>query len=409
MSEKSRIISLSAVGLDSRGLVSKITTRISKMKGNIIDVEESCRRGLFSIFLIVDFSLSELPVDDLLGALKALEKETGLKVVADICEGEEITPPPEKEHHVVTILGMDKPGVIAAVSTLLHRHGVNIENCRMIARGDVFSMEMVIDTSRIPVDPQLSRVESIDRMKTDLKDLCSKIGMSVVIQSEDIYNRSKKLIVFDVESTLISPSSLADFLEKVAGGAEKGPGVPAFGAGGEEELRALREGASSLKDIPLRDLESLSGILRLNPGSLELIGVLKSMGFKIALISSGFNFFLKKMFEGAGIDYAFSNALRVDEKGFLTGELEEPAITAETKKEILDLIMSAERIGPDQVIAIGDGSTRSHFIKDVGLSIAFKPTPEGVDTDGILSSDRIMSMLYCLGIPKRELEKYVKE
>ena len=131
------------------------------------------------------------------------------------------------------------------------------------------------------------------------------------------------------------------------------------------------------------------------------------MGFKIALLSSGFNFFIKKILEEAGVDYAFSNTLKVDDNGFTTGELEEPIITSDTKDEILDFIMNLENINRDQVIAVGDGSIGSHFIENVGLSIAFKPEGTSIQTDGILSGDQILNILYCLGIPETELEKYV--
>ena len=116
---------------------------------------------------------------------------------------------------------------------------------------------------------------------------------------------------------------------------------------------------------------------------------------------------MKRIFEQAGVDYAFSNSLKADEQGLLTGELQEPVITNETKSEILDFIMSVEGLKPEQVIAVGDGSTRSHFIKNVGLSIAFKPEDRSVSTNGILSSDRITHILYCLGIPKAELDKHL--
>jgi phosphoserine phosphatase len=130
------------------------------------------------------------------------------------------------------------------------------------------------------------------------------------------------------------------------------------------------------------------------------------MGFKIALLSSGFNFFVKKIFETVGVDYAFSNTLKVDENGIITGELEEPVLTSITKNKILEFIIKIENINRDQVIAVGDGSARSQFIKDVGLSIAYNPDEATIETDGILSSDQILNVLYCFGIPKTELDKY---
>jgi phosphoserine phosphatase len=408
MKEKGKIISLSATGLDSPGLVAKITTKIFEMNGNIIDVEESCRRGLFYIFLIIDFSVSEHSMDAISNALNSMGDETGLKILLSIYEEAEISYVPQKENQIVTVLGEDKPGIIAKISRFFHQYNISIENCRMIARGKFFSMELAIDISQMPVQTGLSREEAIDKMSTELKALCKALNQSVVIQSEDIYQRGKKLIVFDVESTLIQDQSLRNFLEKIEGKVGSIDSETKFRDAYEDKIETLIENARVLKGIPISDFDKFGDILELNPGALELIGILKSMGFKIALLTSGFNFFTKKIFEAAGVDYAFSNTLKADKDGIITGELEEPIITSDSKQEILEFVMDVEKIGLDQVIAVGDGSIGSHFIENVGLSIAFKPDENSIKTDGVLSTDRIMNMLYCLGIPKAELDRHLK-
>jgi len=208
---------------------------------------------------------------------------------------------------------------------------------------------------------------------------------------------------------LIQVSSLKNLLKKIQGKARSIESTLKFSDDTKDEMQSLIENIRTLKGMHMSELEKFSEILQLNPGTLELIRILKSMGFKIALLSSGFNFVIKKLFEAAGVDYAFSNTLKVDENGILTGELEEPVITGITKNEILEFIMNLENISRDQVIAVGNGSISSHFIKNSGLSIAFKPDEPGVKTDGIFSSDQITHLLYCLGIPKTELDKYVKK
>ena len=409
MSTTHKFVSLSAIGLDSPGLVSKITTDIFELGGNIIDVEEYCRRDLFSIFLIIDFSASNHSMDEITTTLKAIENETGLKVSIGIHDKEEINRRDEKELHIVTILGVDQPGIIAKISAYFHRCNINIQNCRMIARGKFFSMEMVVDTNKMRVEPGLSHKEVLEKMKDELKDLCTRINQSVVIQSENIYKRAKKLIVFDVETTLIQVSSLKHLLKKIQGKAKSPESIFGFLDDTTDEMQSLIENIRSLKGIHISELRKLSEMLQLNPGTFELIGILKSMGFKIALLSSGFNFVIKNLFEAAGVDYAFSNTPKIDENGIFTGELEEPIITATTKNEILKFIMNLENIKREQVIAVGDGSTSSHFIENCGLSIAFKPDEPHVKTDGIFSSDQITHLLYCLGIPATELDEYVKK
>lgn len=374
-----------------------------------MDVEEYARRDLFFIFLIIDYSASTWEIEEITSTLKALEHETGLRVSVGIYDEETHTHIPEHENHIVTILGVDQPGIIAKISTFFHKYNINIENCRMISRGNFFSMEMVIDTTHMISEPMLAHGEALEKVTDELKALCTEIHQSVVIQSEGIYKRSKKLVVFDVETSLIQESSLRDFLEKVKRELKRPTLEMEHTEAGETEATRIMESARILKGIQQREFEGFSDKLQLNPGALELIEALKSMGFKIALLSSGFNFFIKKIFEEAGVDYAFSNTLKVDDKGILTGELEEPIITSTSKNEILDFIMHVEHLSADQVIAVGDGSTRSHFIKNVGLSIAFKPGDKSIKTDGVLSSDHIMHMLYCLGISKSDLDTYMKE
>ncbi len=101
-------------------------------------------------------------MDEISHALKPIENETGLKITLGIYDQEEITYLSEKENHIVTILGVDQPGIIAKISTFFQKWNINIENCKMIARGKFFSMEMVIDTSKMIVEPSLSHNEAIE-------------------------------------------------------------------------------------------------------------------------------------------------------------------------------------------------------------------------------------------------------
>ena len=406
MSQQSRMISFSAVGLYIPGIVARITGKIFEMDGNIVDVEENCRRGMFSIFLVVDFAESPIDTDQIFNALKEIEKESDLKVILDQYDEKAVTLSARSENHLVTIIGIDRPGIIAKVSRFFHSKNIMIERCRMIARGRFFSMEMVIDTLAMDMSAGRKRSESITAMKKELKLLCVDLDQSVVIQSENIYRRNKKLVVFDVESSLIQHRSLKHFIDRIKDRIPSPTDMPESATTSKDQIQALIDNARSLKGLSVQDLAKLNEILRLNPGTIELINILKSMGFKIALLSSGFNFLVKKIFESAGVDYAFANALEVDEDGITTGRVEEPIITDETKNDILDFIMSNEQIEPDQVIAVGDGSQSSHFIENVGLSIAIKPEAAHTKSDGVIASDKVLNVLYCLGLTKEDLDKF---
>lgn len=411
MNEISRMISFSAIGLYNSGLLARITGKIFAMNGNIVDVEENCRRGMFSIFLVIDFSASKETIEKILSTLKDIEGETDLKIILDHYDEKAVKFASRSENHLVTIIGIDRPGIIAKVSSFFNKKNIIIEKCRMIARGRFFSMEMFIDTREISLDPRQEHSAAIETMKKELKLLCVDIDQSVVIQSENIYKRNKKLVVFDVESSLVQHRSLEHFIDRIRDRVRviTKSGMPDTETGEKDQMQALINNAKFLKGLSVEDFEKLSEILQLNPGTIELIKILKSMGFKIALISSGFNFLVKKIFEAAGVDYAFANSLELDENGITTGRIEEPVITNDTKKDILEFIMSNENIESDQVIAVGDGSQSSHFIENVGLSIAIKPETSHTKSDGVISSDKVLNILYCLGISKEELEKYAED
>ena len=399
-------ITLSAIGLDAPGLVWKITERILDLGGNIIDVEEHCRRGLFAVYLEIDFSNSSHPLDHILQKLRALENDTGLKIILRQILSKRTSDEVGRGRYIITVLGIDRPGIMAEISKLLAKRNVNIEHCRMIARGEFFSMQMVVDASAI--SPPHTIPDPIEEMKDSLKEICQRLGQSVVIQDEAAHKKMKKLIVFDVESALIEEASISRMLYALdrllrARGAEPAP-LP----NERPKVEALIQNINKLKGISYAEMQELAENLALNPGARELLGILKTMGFKIALLSSGLEVVLKKLFEGIDVDYAFANTLKVAPDGTITGELEEPIITDDSKAQILEFIMNMEHAQPDQVIAVGDGSPRSGFIRNAGLSIAYRPREESVTTDGVLKTDQISHVLYCLGIPLVELTKYVE-
>ncbi|MDZ7700293.1 MAG: HAD-IB family phosphatase [Deltaproteobacteria bacterium] len=346
MSDTKKTINLSSIGPDGPGLMATITGKILELNGNIIDVEENARRGLFSIFLVIDFSSSNLSREDIMDRLSGIETQTGLRVMLQAHEEAASTGSHQKEHHLVTVLGIDRPGIIAHISAFFHHHGINIETCKMVARGEFFSMEMIIDTRGMIRTAHKTHPEALSEMKRALKVLCHDMDQGVVIQSENIYNKMKKLVVFDVETTLLHGLPLEQFFERVSGKQA-------------DDGATLATHAAKLKGMPVSELDRFSRSLQLNPGAFEVIRILKSMGFKVALLSSGLDFFMQGILQEAGVDYAFSNTVEVDDSGNMTGRLLEPVITDETKDDILEFIRDSEGISRDQIIAVGDGSHRS--------------------------------------------------
>ncbi|MHA1378049.1 MAG: phosphoserine phosphatase SerB [Candidatus Helarchaeota archaeon] len=398
MSKNDELIVITAYGKDRPGLVKQITAILGANSINIVDIEARKMRGLFIIFMIVDLSMGSISKSELIEKYNFLSNEIDIFVnIEPYKEGRRKV---EKDLMYLTIIGKDRPGLISKLSNLMAEHGANIESIKMISRGELIVMEMLIDISELKIEPKIFRKH--------LQNLWEELGVSGIFQKEDIYNKSKKLIVFDMDSTLIQ-AEIIDELAKIAGVGEKVKVLTSRAMKGEIDYKqALRERVRLLKGLKESIIIELANNMVLTPGSEELIQILKLMNYKIAIISGGFSIFTNTLKEKLGIDYTFSNKLVIQD-GVLTGELEEPIIDAEEKGKIISWLAEVEKISKNEIVAVGDGATDRFMLEKSGLGIGFNPKSVLKQfADGIISSENIFGLLYCLGIPEKELKKLIK-
>jgi phosphoserine phosphatase len=300
-----------------------------------------------------------------------------------------------KKPYVLTILGADRPGVVAAFSHALAKHHCNIDRIKMIARGELLAMEIWIDL----------REANFHLLRTALTTVAKRIGMDIIAQPEHLFKKRKKVIVFDMDSTIVD-GEIIDEMAKLVGVGEKVEALTAKGMGGKINfVQSLRSRVSLLKGLRIKSLESIAKTFKLTKGSEELIAALKEMGFKVALISGGFTYFTDILKRRLGFDYAFGNELGI-KRGRLTGRIEGRIIDAQRKAEIMDEICRKEGITRDEVVAVGDGSNDRIMIANAGLGIAFnaKEILKKV-ADGAITRDHMKGVLYCLGISELDLKK----
>ncbi|MEM1511971.1 MAG: phosphoserine phosphatase SerB [Candidatus Jordarchaeales archaeon] len=399
MPDNGDMVVVTATGRDRPGLVAELTSIVAGVNGNIVDIEEIVMRGLFAIFMIVDLSRAFTSMEELRERIVAKGREVGLQVsVEPYVPGRRKA---DKKLVFINILGKDRPGIVAAVSSLLRDYNVNIERIRMIARGEMFAMEMVADVSEVSGD--------LEEVKSRLKAKCEEMELSAIVQREDVFGVPKRLVVFDMDSTLVE-QEIIDEIAKVAGVGEEVYEITRQAMEGKIDFKeALRRRVKLLAGLKVEELEKVAQNIRLTPGARELIQALKSMGCKVALISGGFTYFTDRLKELLGLDYAFGNKLIIKD-GVVTGEVEEPIIDAERKAEIIEWIAENEGISKDEIVAVGDGANDRFMLKNVGLGIAFnaKEILKQV-ADGVISQKNLLSILYAFGIPQQDIEKYVNQ
>ena len=399
MSKNEELLVITAYGKDRPGLVKHITSILGQNDVNIVDIEAKIMRGLFIIFLIVDLNTGSISKTDLIKKYNELANK--IDFVINIEPYREGRRKVEKELMFLTILGMDRPGIVFALSELMAECNANIESIKMISRGDLIVMEVLIDISDIKIDPF--------NFRKHLQNLWQELGVSGIFQKEDIYHKSKKLIVFDMDSTLIQ-AEIIDELAKVAGVGDRVKELTLKAMNGEIDYKeALKERVGLLKGLKESIVRHIAEKMTLTPGAEELIEILKLLNYKIAIISGGFNIFTNALKKKLGVEYTFSNKL-VIEDGILTGELEEPIIDAEEKGRIISWLATVENISKNEIVAVGDGATDRYMFNASGLGIGFNPKDVLKQfSDGVISDKNIFGLLYALGIPEKELKRLIEK
>jgi phosphoserine phosphatase len=392
-------IVITATGKDKPGLITEITELIANVNGNIVDIEAFSMRGLFSIFMIVDCRCMSLSFENFNKKLTDMGKKIGLDVnLEPLLSGRRKS---GKKLVLLTTLGKDRPGIVAKISHFLSRNNANVERIRMTAYGELNAMEILIDINDMTIP--------LEDFKLALSEQCKLVGQDVVFQKDTVFRRPKRLIVFDVDGTLID-AEVIDELAGVAGVGEKVKEITSKAMNGEIEFKqALKERVKLLKGLSVEVLDSIAENLEVTPGAEELIIALKALGYKIALISGGFTQFVEKIKEKLGIDYVYANKL-VIEDGQLSGKVVEPIIDAKRKAELMKEIAKKENLLMEQVVAVGDGANDRFMLQNSGLGIALYPKAVLQKVaSGTITKENLAGILYCLGAPEEKLKELVPD
>ncbi|MCD6492892.1 MAG: phosphoserine phosphatase SerB [Archaeoglobaceae archaeon] len=374
-----KLVALSVYGIDKPGIVYKISEVLAKNNVNIVDIEQNVLQGLFAMFIVGDVENCKISISELERELKERGKEIGVEVHLSPFNRQET---PKKELYVVTVLGRDRVGIVRDITKILYEHGINIEKTSLTARDNLISIEFLIDI----------RGTNLENVKKQLKEEVESFGLDIVIQPYSVFKRDKRLIVFDMDSTIVD-AEIIDEIARAAGVGDEVKKITKMAMNGEINFdEALKERVKLLKGLPVKVLEKIYSEVKLTPGAKELIQSLKSAGYKTALISGGFTYFTEKIKKELGFDYAFGNELEIKD-GKLTGRIKGRIINAEEKARIIEELAKKEGISKENIVAVGDGANDRIMLKNAGLGIAFNAKKALKEiADGTLSKDNLIGL-----------------
>lgn len=399
MPEKKFIV-LTVFGNNQPYLIADVCSVVTDSKLNIVAVEQNALHGLFIMFMITEPVAEDDPPEAAYLRLKEEAKSLSVEVNIDLVEPSDALRSVEKNLQVFTIIGKDKVGILKAISTALANFRVNIERMHHLARGEFVALEMLVDASEL---------RDLSVLRDVIQRTCDEFGFDTIIQPDTPFRQRRRLVVFDMDSTLID-GEIIDELAKAAKVGDKVSEITHRAMSGQMDFEAaLKERVALLKDLPVSILEDVAADIQLTAGAYELISTLKAMGFKLALISGGFTFFTNRLKQQLGFDYTFANDLEIKD-GKLTGRIKGRIIDREAKGKIVQELAQKEGLTREEIVAVGDGANDEIMLKNAGLGIAFNAQDLLKKVaDGQLTYSNLLGLQYCLGATDRDIRRIRKK
>ncbi len=380
---------ITLTGRDRPGVTSRLFTALTGHQLSVLDIEQVVIRGRLVLGVLC---ASGAPPDltAIHRNISALAQDLGLD--AEITTGSS-EPPRRRGQLHVTLLGSPlSPEAITAMAGRIAASGANIDRISRLAQDPVTCIEMDVSGA----DPALLRAA--------LSREAAQEQVDVAVQRGGLGRRAMRLIVMDVDSTLIR-DEVIDLLAERAGCAAEVAKVTAATMRGDLDFEAsLRERVALLAGLDLGVLDEVRRELRLTPGARTLIRTLKRLGYRCGIVSGGFTQIIDPLAAELGIDYVAANVLGTD-GGKLTGQVTGPVIDRPGKAEALRRFAGKAGVPLSQTVAVGDGANDLDMIAAAGLGIAFNAKPVVRDAaDTALSLPYLDTVLYLLGISSDEVE-----
>lgn len=391
-----------------------LTSNLAQYQVRVLDVGQAVIHDELNLGMLVHIVAGNgsARAPEVLAALEADARDQGMAVrctpISD-ADYEEWVGGQSKHGYIVTLLaGTASAQQLAAATSIIGRHGLNISGMRRLSGR--FALEHAGDSPRMCIEMGL-RGELADAaaLKADLLAAAERLAFDFSVQQDTVYRRNRRLVAFDMDSTLINVEVI-DELAALHGVGAQVAAITERAMRGELQFNnSFRERARLLRGLSEDSLRKVAESVSLNDGAHRLLRALKHFGYKTAIISGGFRYVGERLREELGIDYVYANSLEIID-GRMTGEVDGEIIDATRKAELLEEIAAREGISREQTIAIGDGANDLPMLNAAGLGIAYHAKPLVKETAShAISTFGLDSVLYLIGFADRDIEEALSD
>ena len=379
---------LTLTGEDRPGVTARLFAAVADRDIVVLDVEQVVVRGHLTLAVLLTAGDDPQGVQrDVTSAGEAM----GMKVKCRSGSGDNAPRRSGRLH--VTVLGSPlRPAALRAIAEVIAEHGGNIDRVRRISRWPVTTVEIDVSGADVTM------------LRHVLSALAAAQGVDIAVAPAGLARRGRRLVVMDVDSTLIQ-DEVIELIAAHAGRREEVAAVTERAMRGELDFAAsLHERVAQLAGLPASVLDEVRAQVRLTPGARTLVRTLKRLGFTVGLVSGGFIEIVRPLADLLGIDHAEANRLEVVD-GHLTGLVVGAVLDRAGKAAALRRFAAAEGIPMARTVAIGDGANDLDMLDAAGLGIAFNAKPVvRAQADASLTVPYLDAVLYLIGIPRDEVE-----